>query len=241
MVFTYRISHGIVLQNTAKGEVCMKPVLKQLKGFVCGVLVTVLLLSCITVFASATTRQISILSGHIRLVVDGQYVVPADAQGRVVEPFVYDGTTFVPVRAIAEALGLDVTWNGNTSTVYLTRRAQTTTTTPTVTTPPPTPTQPQGNETVSQRNAVRAAENYIQFMAFSRSGLIAQLEFEGFSNIDAVHGVDNITVNWYEQAARMAQSYLDLMPFSRNGLIDQLIFSGFTREQAIYGVNAVGL
>jgi len=95
--------------------------------------------------------------------------------------------------------------------------------------------------TVSQRNAVRAAENYIRIIAFSRSGLIAQLEFEGYSNADAIHGVDNISVDWYEQAARKAQSYLDIMPFSRSGLIDQLLFDGFTREQAEFGVGEAGL
>ena len=78
-------------------------------------------------------------------------------------------------------------------------------------------------------------------MAFSRTGLIAQLEFEGFSNVDAAHGADNIGADWYAEAARMAQSYLDLMPFSRTGLIDQLIFEGFTQSQAAHGVNAAGL
>jgi len=113
--------------------------------------------------------------------------------------------------------------------------------TPDEPTPEPPPPPPAATETASQRNAVRAAEGYIRIMAFSRSGLIEQLEFEGYSNADAIHAVDSIGANWNEQAARKAQSYLDIMPFSRSGLIDQLVFDGFTREQATHGVNAVGL
>ena len=32
----------------------------------------------------------------------------------------FDGTNYLPVRALAEALGLDVAWDGSTSTVVLT-------------------------------------------------------------------------------------------------------------------------
>ena len=77
-------------------------------------------------------------------------------------------------------------------------------------------------------------------MAFSRKGLIEQLEFEGYSTEAATIAVDSLGVDWNEQAAKCAENYLDLMSFSRSGLIDQLIFEGFTREEAEYGVSAVG-
>ena len=35
------------------------------------------------------------------------------------EPFIYNGTTFLPVRAISEALGKEVEWDGPTSSVYI--------------------------------------------------------------------------------------------------------------------------
>jgi len=98
-----------------------------------------------------------------------------------------------------------------------------------------------GGETVSQANATESAESYLRFSSFSRSGLIEQLEFEGYSNADSVYAVDKVNPDWFEQAAKSAQSYLDFGSFSRQGLIDQLIFEGFTTEQAVYGVNAVGL
>ncbi|MGV0741036.1 Ltp family lipoprotein [Mycolicibacterium sp. XJ870] len=95
--------------------------------------------------------------------------------------------------------------------------------------------------TVSQRNAVRAAEDYLDYTAFSRQGLIEQLEYDDFSTADATFAVDHITVDWNEQAAEAAKDYLDYSAFSRGGLIDQLEYDGFTSAQAAYGVTAAGL
>jgi hypothetical protein len=104
--------------------------------------------------------------------------------------------------------------------------------------------QPEGSgavETVSQKNAREKAESYISFSAFSRSGLIDQLEFEGFEPEDAEYGADAIAADWKEQAALKAASYLEYQAFSKAGLIDQLLFEGFTQEEAEYGVSTTGL
>jgi hypothetical protein len=66
------------------------------------------------------------------------------------------------------------------------------------------------------------------------------LEFEGYSTADATYAVDNIIVDWNEQAAKKAESYLEFSSFSKSGLYDQLIFEGFSSSQANYGVKAVG-
>ncbi len=95
--------------------------------------------------------------------------------------------------------------------------------------------------TVSQQNALRSAQDYLGLMSFSRTGLIDQLEYEGFSTEDATWGVDRVTVDWNEQAAKSAKNYLELMSFSRSGLVEQLIYEGFTPAQAEYGVSQTGL
>ncbi len=111
--------------------------------------------------------------------------------------------------------------------------------TPTKTQAPPAPAAPV--ETVSQSNAKRSAKSYLSVLAFSRSGLIKQLEYEGFSTEDATYGVDAQNANWMEQAAASAQNYLDTMAFSHSGLVDQLVYEGFSPEEAEYGVTSVGL
>jgi len=94
--------------------------------------------------------------------------------------------------------------------------------------------------TMGEKNALDTALSYLRYTSFSYSGLIEQLEFEGYTHEEAVYGVDNCGADWNEQAVLKAQSYLDYSAFSREGLIEQLEFEGFTREQAEYGVDAVG-
>jgi Host cell surface-exposed lipoprotein len=93
-------------------------------------------------------------------------------------------------------------------------------------------------ESSGQENARRSAESYIDSGAFSRSGLIRQLKYEGFSAAAAIYAVDAITVDWNEQAAKSAAAYLESSSFSRSGLISQLKYEGFTQAQAAYGVDA---
>lgn len=119
---------------------------------------------------------------------------------------------------------------GATSTTE--RETTTTTAAPTTTVPP---------ETVSQSNARSMAADYLRYTAFSRSGLIDQLKFEGFSEEDAAFGVDALNVDWNDQAAQMAAQYLDYSSFSRSGLINQLVFEGFSQAEAEYGVSTTGL
>jgi hypothetical protein len=101
--------------------------------------------------------------------------------------------------------------------------------------------------TVSQKNAIESAKNYLNFASFSRVGLINQLSSsagEGFPKRDAVYAVNHIDVNWNEQAAKAAKQYLKLQAFSRSGLIEQLeskAGDGYTHAQAVYGVNKTGL
>ena len=69
--------------------------------------------------STVTTKMIEANYMGIKIVVDGVAVTPKDANGKVVEPFASEGTTYLPVRAIGEALGKEVTWDGATSTVYV--------------------------------------------------------------------------------------------------------------------------
>lgn len=112
---------------------------------------------------------------------------------------------------------------------------------------PETPTAaPQtantGNPTLGEKNALKAADNYLSFMGFSYEGLIQQLIMgNGFSETEARYAADNCGADWKEQAVKCAQNYLSIMSFSRSGLIQQLMIGNkFTEEEAIYAADQVG-
>jgi len=94
--------------------------------------------------------------------------------------------------------------------------------------------------TTGEKNALRSAREYLSFSAFSYTGLIHQLEYEGYSTEEATYAADNCNANWNEQAAKSAKEYLDMSSFSRQELINQLIYEGYTQEQAEYGVTQNG-
>jgi len=96
------------------------------------------------------------------------------------------------------------------------------------------------NITVGEKNSLIKAKQYLTIMSFSYEGLVEQLEFEGYTNSEAIYGVNNCGANWNEQSAKKAKQYLTTTSFSYEGLIDQLEFEQFTNAQAIYGVNNCG-
>ena len=90
--------------------------------------------------------------------------------------------------------------------------------------------------TAGQRNALSSAQEYLSSQAFSKSGLVKQLEFEHFSRSEAHWAVAHVHVSWNAQAVKSAKEYLRSSSFSRQSLIEQLEFEGFTHSQAVYGV-----
>lgn len=90
----------------------------NVKGFASG-FVTALLIVCLAGTALAYQKQATLNYTGVKIVLDGETVTPTNAQGNVVEPFIMDGTTYLPVRGIASALGLDVAWDQKTQTVTL--------------------------------------------------------------------------------------------------------------------------
>ena len=90
--------------------------------------------------------------------------------------------------------------------------------------------------TIGMKNALKTAKEYLNFSAFSYTGLIKQLEYEKYTHEEAVYAANNCGADWYEQAVKCAESYLNYSSFSKEGLIDQLEYEGFTYAQAFYGV-----
>lgn len=90
---------------------------EKFKGIVIGAVGATLLTT--TVFAAPVAKNAQLFFNNIKIFVDDVSVTPKDAQGNVVEPFIYNGTTYLPVRAVSNALGKSVEWDGKTSSVYI--------------------------------------------------------------------------------------------------------------------------
>ena len=89
------------------------------KGFGSGLILTVLVAAlCVT--ATATSKRSIQVEDGIGITLNGATFTPRNANGKEVSVFLYNGTTYVPVRAISEAMGMDVSFNSATRTVVLT-------------------------------------------------------------------------------------------------------------------------
>lgn len=82
-------------------------------------LAVILSLSAVIVHATVGTRTATLSYDNIKITLDGKETLPIDASGNAIEPFIIDGTTYLPVRGISSALGLDVGWDNQTKTVQL--------------------------------------------------------------------------------------------------------------------------
>jgi hypothetical protein len=98
----------------------------KLKGFTAGFIVAALLFGAASaVFASVGTFPLMASFADIRIFVDGKQIDPKDAGGALTEPFIVNGTTYLPVRAIAEALGMEVGWDNSAKSVYIGEQPET--------------------------------------------------------------------------------------------------------------------
>lgn len=84
-----------------------------------GVLLAVLLTQIVLPAGAALAgKTIQVFTG-VDIYVDDVKLEPKDVNGNPVEVFVYNGTTYLPVRAVGEAVGKVIQWEGKTNSVYL--------------------------------------------------------------------------------------------------------------------------
>lgn len=95
--------------------------MKNFKGFIAGMITMLLIVSMVGTVSATNGKVMKELEYRdIKVSLDGEVLDLRDAQGNVIEPFKFDGTNYVPVRAIAQILGLNVSWDGKNATVLLT-------------------------------------------------------------------------------------------------------------------------
>lgn len=82
---------------------------RQIKSFILGVIITTILMS--TAFGASVTKSIDVVLNSVNIMVNGKKVEANN--------IVYEGVTYVPLRAISEILDKEVGWNPTTSTASI--------------------------------------------------------------------------------------------------------------------------
>jgi hypothetical protein len=59
------------------------------------------------------------LNHGISFLLNGEAWIPKDANGAKTAPISYKGTTYIPLRAVAEATGAEVTWDSKSQTISI--------------------------------------------------------------------------------------------------------------------------
>ena len=89
----------------------------RLKDMLLGAMVATLIVGAVPIaYAKVADTMIPVSYNSIKVLVDGKELKTDK------EPFAYDGTTYLPVRAVAEAVGKEVKWDSATKTVTLSEK-----------------------------------------------------------------------------------------------------------------------
>jgi hypothetical protein len=86
--------------------------LKGFKGFIIGFMCCAILTASVAYAQDST--QIEVYFNDLKYMIDGVQKKPIVNQG-----FIHSGTTYVPLRFISEALGKEVSWDGETDTIWV--------------------------------------------------------------------------------------------------------------------------
>lgn len=91
---------------------------KVLRGIAIG-LIAVMCFS-LGVMASDSVVDITAQINYaLKMKVDNVEWNPTEDDGSAIRPILYNGRTYLPVRALGEKLGISIDWDGDTQTVYI--------------------------------------------------------------------------------------------------------------------------
>ena len=77
------------------------------KSFISGWLATIAVVGLVGTAAATVGKQtVTVDYNDIKVTLNGEQVALVNAGGSPVEPFAINGTTYLPIRAVASALGL---------------------------------------------------------------------------------------------------------------------------------------
>lgn len=94
--------------------------IKQWKGFISGIIFTLVIMALSgVVFATVTGTSITVYYDNIKILLNGKEIETKDINGNEAEPFIYNGTTYVPIRAVSQAFNKIVEWDADSKCVKI--------------------------------------------------------------------------------------------------------------------------
>ena len=76
---------------------------EKMKGFILGVVImSLIFMTSISTYALVESKTIMASYNNVKIYIDQKLMTPKDVNGNVVEPFIYNGTTYIPIRAVGE-------------------------------------------------------------------------------------------------------------------------------------------
>lgn len=91
---------------------------QRVQGIIAGFLAGAVCIGA-AAWAKTATETIEVSYDNIKVYKDNVLCELKDANGGTIEPFIYNGTTYLPVRGAATLADMQVTWDGATRSVYL--------------------------------------------------------------------------------------------------------------------------
>jgi hypothetical protein len=96
--------------------ILLKIMRKMMEKLMTALLLTSVLLGSVGVYASSQLRKIEAYYNVKDIVINRVSKMPTE------QPFTYNGSTYVPLRYISEALGENVDWEASTQSIYIGQR-----------------------------------------------------------------------------------------------------------------------
>lgn len=91
-----------------------------IKGMLAGAAITIGLAAVVgTVSAGDVPKEDRVSNNNVKVNVSGEIVEFKDERGNKVNPVLIDGTTYIPLRGIAEQLGHAVAWDKSENIIYV--------------------------------------------------------------------------------------------------------------------------
>lgn len=92
----------------------------NIRSFIMGIVIGALVCSSVAVaFAANYTATLKAVYRDIKVYVNGDQIDYYASNGAYAEPFIINGTTYVPLRLFSEKTGNTVKWDGSSSSIFV--------------------------------------------------------------------------------------------------------------------------